>query len=186
MSVAEATTRLESKSEASITGRRGCTGSSASVEVECGDAGYAPGRFARTSFYCHSTQDPKLRGILASVMLKPAGQIDQPNQHKYTSQTYTLPHLITVTMPGLISTFRIASSSSSAARTILAVSRRYFASEAKYNPSTVERASDEVDICIVGGGPAGLSAAIRLKQLEAERGGEVRVVVLEKGAEVGE
>lgn len=44
-----------------------------------------------------------------------------------------------------------------------------------------------MDVCIVGGGPAGLCAAIRLKQLEAERGGdELRVVVLEKGGEVGE
>lgn len=72
----------------------------------------------------------------------------------------------------------------------LYISRRAFATEtdlpAGFNPDEVERASDEVDVCIVGGGPAGLSAAIRLKQLEAERGGEVRVVVLEKGAEVGE
>ncbi|RPD60957.1 FAD/NAD(P)-binding domain-containing protein [Lentinus tigrinus ALCF2SS1-7] len=54
-----------------------------------------------------------------------------------------------------------------------------------FDPSNVERASDDVDVCIVGAGPAGLSAAIRLKQLEQEKGREIRVVVLEKGAEVG-
>ncbi|KIJ62082.1 hypothetical protein HYDPIDRAFT_114920 [Hydnomerulius pinastri MD-312] len=54
-----------------------------------------------------------------------------------------------------------------------------------FDPAAVERISEEVDVCIVGAGPAGLSAAIRLKQLEQERGKEFRVVVLEKGAEVG-
>ncbi|KIM64616.1 hypothetical protein SCLCIDRAFT_610523 [Scleroderma citrinum Foug A] len=54
-----------------------------------------------------------------------------------------------------------------------------------FDPFAVERISEDVDVCIVGGGPAGLSAAIRLKQLEQERGKEFRVVVLEKGAEVG-
>ena len=54
-----------------------------------------------------------------------------------------------------------------------------------FDPKNVERAEDEVDVCIVGAGPAGLSAAIRLKQLEQETGREVRVVVLEKGGEVG-
>ncbi|KAF7978549.1 hypothetical protein HWV62_45460 [Athelia sp. TMB] len=54
-----------------------------------------------------------------------------------------------------------------------------------FDPATVERVSDDVDVCIVGGGPAGLSAAIRLKQLEQEKGREIRVVVLEKGGEVG-
>ena len=41
------------------------------------------------------------------------------------------------------------------------------------------------DVVIVGGGPSGLSAAIRLKQLAAEHGREVGVCVLEKGSEVG-
>lgn len=43
----------------------------------------------------------------------------------------------------------------------------------------------EYDVAMVGAGPAGLAAAIRLKQLSKERGADLSVCVLEKGAEVG-
>jgi len=49
----------------------------------------------------------------------------------------------------------------------------------------VERDSMEVDVVIVGAGPSGLSAAIRLLQLASEKEQELSVCVVEKGSEVG-
>ena len=50
---------------------------------------------------------------------------------------------------------------------------------------TTERESMEFDVVIVGAGPAGLAASIRLKQLAEAAGSEISVCVLEKGSEVG-
>ena len=49
----------------------------------------------------------------------------------------------------------------------------------------MERESMEFDVVIVGAGPSGLSTAIRLRQLCAERGSDLSICIVEKGSEVG-
>ncbi len=53
------------------------------------------------------------------------------------------------------------------------------------DPAAMDREAMEVDVVIVGAGPAGLSAACKIMQLAQENAQELSVVVLEKGSEVG-
>ena len=99
--------------------------------------------------------------------------------HEYQKETNTEMSEVTLFVHKML---RILPRSATSAR-LFHTSKKTFSEV--FNSSEVERPEDDVDVCIVGGGPAGLSAAIRLKQLEKEKGKDIRVVVLEKGSEIG-
>jgi hypothetical protein len=66
-----------------------------------------------------------------------------------------------------------------------APSRRSYTAEADQDWKSLPRDADQTDVLIVGGGPSGLSAAIRVKQLAKQSGKDIRVCLLEKGQEIG-
>lgn len=84
-------------------------------------------------------------------------------------------------------------------------SKNFWSASARFSSAASERAVENADVVIVGGGPAGsreksssrhffffffhlrlgLSAAIRLRQLSQKSGKDLKVIVVEKGAEIG-
>jgi electron-transferring-flavoprotein dehydrogenase len=70
------------------------------------------------------------------------------------------------------------------------IQRRFLATNTELDDETramlnQERFVEEVDVVIVGGGPSGLSAAIKIRQLAQQQDKDIRVLVVEKGSEVG-
>ncbi|KAE9971481.1 hypothetical protein EG328_001365 [Venturia inaequalis] len=106
-----------------------------------------------------------------------------------TSRLQTAPRALhTLRTSSPLAAYRPAIRIAGQRRAFSSTTRSRFAThDDSYNPLQQERESDQVDVCIVGGGPAGLSAAIRLKQLANEAGNEdFRVLLLEKAGELGD
>ncbi|MGH0159501.1 UNVERIFIED_CONTAM: hypothetical protein FKN15_062926 [Acipenser sinensis] len=88
-------------------------------------------------------------------------------------------------LPSLFCATRWSSSSSTTPRITSHYTVYPRDKDPRWEGVNMERFADEADVVIVGAGPAGLSAAIRLKQLASEQGKELRVCVVEKASQIG-